>query len=99
MYHQQTPLEKDPRLWDIARRRAAFKRHLLVYLVMSVFFWVLWLLTGDGYHKGEIPWPVWPMFGWGIGIVFNYINAYNAVGNSGIEREYQKLKEQQSKNN
>ena len=26
--------------------------------------WLVWLVTGAGY-----PWPIWPMLGWGIGVV------------------------------
>ena len=37
------------------------------------------------------PWPVWPMFGWGIGVLFNYFGAYKSTDHL-AEREYQKLK-------
>jgi uncharacterized protein DUF1707/2TM domain-containing protein len=34
------------------------------YLAVMALLWVIWLVTGAGY-----PWPVWPMLGWGIGVV------------------------------
>ena len=34
------------------------------YLAVMALLWLIWLATGAGY-----PWPVWPMLGWGIGVV------------------------------
>ena len=34
------------------------------YLAVIALLWLIWLATGAGY-----PWPVWPMLGWGIGVV------------------------------
>ena len=87
---------KDERLWLMAKKRAAFKRHLFTYLVMNAFFWVLWWFTSGRHADHEdgsfLPWPVWPMLGWGIGVAFNYFDAYHKAGNSLEEKEYDKLK-------
>ena len=32
-----TPPQKDPRLWELARKRAGFKSHLGTYLVIITF--------------------------------------------------------------
>lgn len=96
-YYQQIPEGKDPELWDLARRRASFRSHLATYIIMSLFFWVLWFLTGGPRHDRYLPWPVWPMFGWGIGLLFHYIGAYVSHKNDAVDREYQKLINQQSK--
>ena len=94
-----TPVGKDSQLWEIAHQRASFKRHLFTYLIMNIFFWVVWYLSG-GYDVNSFPWPVWPMIGWGIGIAFHYVNAYVLPKSNATEREYEKLiKEQQSKQN
>ena len=47
---------------DIARR--AYEEHLRTYLWVMGLLVVIWALTGMGYF-----WPIWPMIGWGIGIV------------------------------
>lgn len=91
---------KDERLWLMAKKRAAFKRHLFTYVATNIFFWLLWLFSkgtdeGPGSFKG-IPWPVWPMLGWGIGLAFNYFDAYHKAGNSLEEQEYEKLKGKQN---
>ena len=99
MENRITPVGKDSQLWEIAHQRASFKRHLFTYLIMTVFFWVVWYLSG-GYDVNSFPWPVWPMIGWGIGIAFHYVNAYVLPKSNATEREYEKLiKEQQSKQN
>jgi len=68
---------KDPELWKIAQKRASFKSHLTVYIIMNIFFWLLWYFS-DNTNAGNdrVPWPVWPMLGWGIGVVFHYLGAY-----------------------
>lgn len=88
---------KDPELWKLAQKRASFKNHLAVYIVMNIFFWVVWYFTGQRYSTGmRIPWPLWPMFGWGIGLFFHFVEAYVYPKNNSVEREYQKLKNKQS---
>ena len=88
---------KDPELWEIAQKRVSFRSHLTVYIIMNVFFWLLWLFSGQEYNEGfDLPWPVWPMVGWGIGVFFHYMGAYVYPKNNSVEREYQKLKNQQN---
>ncbi|MGZ4036617.1 MAG: 2TM domain-containing protein [Bacteroidia bacterium] len=87
--------EKDKELWKLARKRVGFKRHLMIYTVMNVFFWVMWYLT-DHLHEDEemggIPWPVFPMVGWGLGVMFNFLGAYVFTKHNAVEKEYEKLK-------
>lgn len=98
MQYQPTPEGKDPHLWQLAQKRASFKKHLATYFVFSIFFWVIWYFTKgmyeDNYREGFIPWPVWPMLGWGIGIAFHFVNAYVATGENSVDKEYEKLKNQ-----
>ena len=92
--YQQPPPDRDPRLWHLAQKRASFKSHLLTYIVINIFLWLLWYLLGAKLNGG-IPWPAWSTAGWGVGLFFHYIGAYVSTGNS-IEKEYEKLK---SRNN
>jgi 2TM domain len=87
---------KDPELWKVAKKRAGFKYHLFIYLIVNIFFWTLWYINFRNNNilpeeRGIFPWPVWLMFGWGIGVLFNYLGAYKSTGYL-AEREYQKLK-------
>ena len=96
MDYQPTPDGKDPQLWHIANKRVAFKRHLATYIVINLFFWILWYFTNDqrGSDENGLPWPVWPGIGWGIGLVFHFIGTYVSTGHHSVEREYEKLKNQ-----
>lgn len=87
----QTNDPKDQMLWNLARKRASFRSNLFTYIIMNGFFWVLWYF-GKGGEAGGIPWPVWPMFGWGIGLVFHYFRAYVNPQEDAVQREYEKLK-------
>ena len=86
--------EKDAQLWEIAKKRASFKYHVASYIVFNAFFWVIWAFTGKhGYHDKDygFPWPVWPMMGWGIGLLFQFLGAYVFHGQNSAEKEYEKL--------
>jgi len=87
---------KDPELWEIAQKRAGFKSHLTVYIILNIFFWLLWYFGSSYKGNDGLPWAVWPTFGWGIGLLFHYIGAYIYPKNNSVEREYQKLKNNQS---
>lgn len=91
---------RDPELWKVAQKRAAFKYHVLIYFIMNIFFWTIWYISLKNTHKISeesigIPWPVWPMLGWGIGVIFNYVGTYRST-NQLAEKEYDKLKNNQS---
>jgi hypothetical protein len=83
--------DKDPELWEVAKKRAGFKSHLLTYIVMVIVFWLIWWFTGARI-TGDLglPWPVWPTAGWGIGVFFHYLGAYVFRQNQ-VQREYEKL--------
>jgi hypothetical protein len=65
----------DTQLHELARKRVSFRVHLIVYFVTNAAFWIIWFVTGRGYV-----WPVWPMVGWGIGVVFHYSVANGWLG-------------------
>ena len=67
------------------KREAALKRlkqkrdffaHLSVYVIVNGILTAIWALSGAGYF-----WPVWTMFGWGIGLAFH---AYSVWGQKPI---------------
>lgn len=84
------PLDEE-RMWKMAERRVAFKRHLFVYIVINLMLIALWYFTSykDGDTAGY--WFIWPLMGWGIGVMFNYWGAYHDDQGS-VDREYQKIK-------
>jgi cytochrome c oxidase assembly factor CtaG len=87
--------EKDQQLWEIAQKRASFKRHLMTYIVINIFMWIIWAMTGAHTYNRGMPWPLWSTLGWGIGLAFHYFGAYVTTGDNSVEREYEKLKNKQ----
>ncbi|HEY0678296.1 MAG TPA: 2TM domain-containing protein [Chitinophagaceae bacterium] len=83
-------VEKDSKLWQEAKARAAFKTHLSTYLIVNSMLWLIWFFTGG---LNSYPWPIWPTAGWGIGLISNYLAVYK-YGNT-AEKEYEKLKEKE----
>lgn len=87
---------KDELLWKQARRRVTFKRNLAVYIIVNTFFWALWYFGNtDEVYTSKVPWPIWPMLGWGIGIAMQYYKAYMSDEPNAVEKEYEKLKGKQ----
>ena len=84
--------EKDQELWKIAQKRVGFKRHLATYAIINAFFWALWYVTDGRHGHSGIAWPIWPMLGWGIGLLFSYLNAYALPKQDSVQKEYDKLK-------
>ncbi len=85
--------QRDERLWRIAKSRARFRSHLMVYLIVNGFLWIIWLLTNK--HQNGVPWPVWPMIGWGLGLAFNYYHAFHRDTLGDVNREYERLRQEQ----
>jgi hypothetical protein len=46
------------------RRRGPDPDHLRAYIAVNVMLVAIWALTGAGYF-----WPIWPILGWGVGLV------------------------------
>ncbi|HVI43499.1 MAG TPA: 2TM domain-containing protein [Chitinophaga sp.] len=89
----ETTHERDERLWRIAKARAGFKSHLIIYLIINAGLWVVWFLTDRDFSSG-VPWPVWPALGWGIALAFQYFNAFHRDAYGDTLKEYEKLREQ-----
>lgn len=88
--------QRDEKLWKLAKQRADFQDSLIGFVVLSVICWAIWFFT-TGRHvgfNGAMPWPLWVMFGLGIGLVFKFIKAYKTDRDTIAEREYEKLKNQ-----
>lgn len=79
----------DAELRELARKRVEFRIHLSVYFVVITALWIIWFFTGQGYL-----WPIWPMVGWGIGLVFHYMFDYRSSRLLSQEAEYEKLKKE-----
>ena len=100
---------KDEALWQLARRRAGFRKQLFSYIVVCAFLWAIWFVSGSHryhydsadypfygfYHRNSIPWPAWVMLWWGVALAFCFVKTYMINMPGSIEREYQQLKNKQ----
>lgn len=87
--------QRDEKLWRLAKQRADFQDSLIGFVVVTIICWTVWFFTSGsyGYHGGT-PWPLWVMFGLGIGLVLKFLRAYKTDKDTLTEREYEKLKRQ-----
>lgn len=94
-------MEKDSRdatadLRAIAKKSIKKKRDAWQFLVVTVVvnagLSVIWSMSGAGYF-----WPVWVMFGMGIGVVLSFVDAYmpsfkSQITDADIDAEIERLK-------
>ena len=67
-----------------------FFSHLSAYVVVNGFLVVIWAFT-QGNNGGHF-WPIWPMAGWGIGLVLHAWETFRApISEAAIQREMEKL--------
>lgn len=85
--------QRDEKLWQIAVKRAKFRKSAYMYLFVNALLWAIWwFTTGSKHGISSNPWPLWVMLGWGIGLTFQYYEAYHGSKSDMAEREYEKLK-------
>lgn len=85
----------DEQLREVAAKRVKarkeFRMHLFMYLLVNAFLLIIyWINTPGGY-----PWFIYPLCGWGIGIVAHAIETRSILSKShvdAIEDEIEKLK-------
>jgi len=84
---QQTELRE--RAVKRLKKRRDFHAHLLVYVLVNAFLVLIWAVT----TPGGFFWPVFPLVGWGIGVVMNGWDVYVAedFDEEQIDREVERL--------
>ena len=53
------------------KKKSDFRAHVLAYVMVNSFLVAIWAVTGADFF-----WPIFPIFGWGIGVAFNAWDAY-----------------------
>ncbi|NML67824.1 2TM domain-containing protein [Hymenobacter sp. RP-2-7] len=88
---------RDLRLWQIAKRRAKFQGHLLVYVLVNAGLWALYFLLPEAHGRhSELPWPIWTSVFWGIAVAAQGLCAYSGLNRGErAQREYERLLAQQ----
>ncbi len=66
------------------KKKKEFYSHLSSYVVMGVFFFALNAITSFGSW-----WFYWPLFGWGIGLLFHYLDVFGMPGVGEVSEEWE----------
>lgn len=82
-------------LEEVAKKRVqarmGFVVHASMYVVMNAGMFVIWFLTGQGY-----PWFMWPLLGWGIGVLAHAVTLVIGPGSTverrAIDKELRRLR-------
>lgn len=93
------PRMSEEEVYQLAKKRVEARRdfaiHLIVYVGVNALLICLWLfVTGRGF-----PWFIFPLGGWGIGLVAHYFIAYGSGRGAGnraaIEKEAEKIRREE----
>ena len=71
------------------RAKQAFRVHVAVYLAVNALLVAIWAVTAAEYF-----WPIWPMLGWGVGVVSHAVSLYvgpSEITEAQIDRELSRL--------
>jgi membrane protease YdiL (CAAX protease family) len=69
------------------RKRSEFWAHLAAYLLVNTFLVAIWFIAGAGFF-----WPMFPLFGWGIGLFFHAWDVFRRPpSEEQIRREIKRL--------
>jgi Na+(H+)/acetate symporter ActP len=72
-------------IYKKARERVEEKKgfftHLIVYVLVNILLVIIWWLTGADY-----PWFLFPLGGWGIGLIFHFLGVFVFSKQTGWER-------------
>lgn len=72
------------------KKKRDFKTHVFMYVVVNAMLVVIWALASPD----AIFWPIFPMLGWGIGLIANAWDVYyrKPLTEDEIQREAEKLR-------
>jgi len=94
----------DDELYRLARKRVEEKKgfyvHFAVYLAVNALLIMIWWFTGE--PGGRFPWFIFPLGGWGIGVLFHFLGVFvfsrgtSTWESKEIEKEVERLKRDRS---
>jgi len=89
----------EEKIYEEARKRVEEKKgffiHFAVYIIVNILLVLIWATTG----AGSPPWFIYPLGGWGIGILFHFLGVFVFSRRTGwerkeIEKEVERLKKE-----
>jgi len=78
-----------------AEEKVSFYIHIAIYIMVNLMLIIIWYVTARG-DLSIFPWFIFPLIGWGVGLVAHGVGVFMAGGYQDklAEKEYQKLKKQ-----
>ena len=88
----------EEQIYEQAKKRVEEKKgffiHLTVYIVVNIMLVLIWAFAAGG----GFPWFIFPLGGWGIGILFHFLGVFvfgRRSDKAAIEKEVEKIKREQ----
>jgi len=74
----------------IVEEKKGFRTHFIIYLCVNALLVILWAVTSRGF-----PWFIFPLGGWGIGILFHFLSVYvfsREADDREVEKEAERIR-------
>jgi len=88
----------EEQIYEQAKKRVEDKKgffiHFIVYIVVNIMLVLIWAFAAD---RG-FPWFIFPLGGWGIGLLFHFLGVFvfeTKSDKAAIEKEAEKLRREQ----
>ena len=88
----------EEQIYEEAKKRIEAKQgfffHIIVYIVVNIVLVLIWaFVAGRGF-----PWFIFPLGGWGIGLLFHFLGVFvfgKNLDRAAIEKEAEKIRREQ----
>ena len=88
----------EEQIYEEAKKRVEEKKgfyvHFTVYIVVNIMLVLIWAFAAD---RG-FPWFIFPLGGWGIGLLFHFLGVFvfeRKSDRAAIEKEAEKIRREQ----
>lgn len=88
----------EEQVYEEAKKRVKAKKdfyiHVALYICVNIFLIIIWAFASGG----GFPWFIFPLGGWGIGIVFHFLEVFifeRKMDTTAIEKEAEKIRREQ----
>jgi len=88
----------EEQIYELAKKRVEEKRgffiHLTVYILVNIMLVLIWWFASGG----RFPWFIFPLCGWGIGLVIHFLTVFvfkTKNDTAAIEKEAEKIRKEQ----
>ncbi|MFC2000896.1 2TM domain-containing protein [Chloroflexota bacterium] len=89
----------EEQIYEEAKKRVeakkGFYKHLIVYICVNILLIIIWAFPSGG----GFPWFIFPLGGWGIGLLFHGLGVFifdRKSDKAAIEKEAEKMRREQS---